>query len=145
MIHGTGEVVGAAMVQHPDIAKISFTGSSAVGKSIARDGVATMKRVTLELGGKSPNIILDDADLKKAIPLAVMGAVMNSGQACIAPTRLLVPESKLEEVKEGLRNAFLNLKVGNPADPTVNVRPMVTAKQYQKSPILYPQRCGRRC
>jgi aldehyde dehydrogenase (NAD+) len=132
VVHGSGDVVGAALVQHPDVAKITFTGSSAVGKSIARDGAATMKRVTLELGGKSPNILLDDADLENALPLAVMGAVMNSGQACIAATRLIVPESKLEQVKAGLIKAMGNLKVGDPANPENNVGPLVNKKQYDR-------------
>jgi hypothetical protein len=88
VVTGRGEVVGAELVRNPDVAKISFTGSVAVGKSIMRDGAATMKRVTLELGGKSPNILLDDADLKKAIPNAVVIAFLNSGQACVAGTRL---------------------------------------------------------
>jgi aldehyde dehydrogenase (NAD+) len=90
-VAGRGDVVGAELVRNPDVAKISFTGSVAVGQTIMRDGAATMKRVTLELGGKSPNILLDDADLDKAIPTALAIAFMNSGQACVAGTRLLVP------------------------------------------------------
>src|SRR5579864_3385255 len=83
VVIGRGDVVGAEIVRNPDVAKISFTGSGAVGKSIMRDGAATMKRVTLELGGKSPNIVLDDADLNSAIPRALAIAFMNSGQACV--------------------------------------------------------------
>ncbi len=98
IVNGLGAVVGAEITSNPDISKISFTGSTMVGKAIAKGAIDTMKRVTLELGGKSPNIILDDADLNTAIPMAVFGAYMNSGQACIAPTRLLVPENKLDEV-----------------------------------------------
>src|SRR5580692_7043502 len=94
VVSGRGEVVGAELVRNPDVAKISFTGSAAVGTSIMRDAAATMKRVTLELGGKSPNIILDDADLRKAIPDAFVIGFMNSGQACVAGTRLLVPKSR---------------------------------------------------
>jgi Aldehyde dehydrogenase family len=84
LVIGRGDVVGAEIVRDPDVAKISFTGSVAVGKSIMRDGAATMKRVTLELGGKSPNILLDDADLSKTIPTTLAIAFMNSGQACVA-------------------------------------------------------------
>lgn len=87
IVTGRGDTVGAEITRHPDIAKISFTGSTAVGKAIARGAVDTMKRVTLELGGKSPTVFLDDADFAKAMPLAALAAVMNSGQACIAGTR----------------------------------------------------------
>ena len=95
VVTGLGTVVGAEMVRNPDVAKISFTGSVAVGEQIMRDGAATMKRVTLELGGKSPTILLDDAVLEKAIPAALILAFLNSGQACAAGTRLLVPKSRL--------------------------------------------------
>src|SRR5713226_1788172 len=99
VVIGRGDVVGAELVRNPDVAKISFTGSVAVGQSIMRDGAATMKRVTLELGGKSPTVLLDDAALDQAIPSALVLAFMNSGQACAAGTRLLVPESRLDAVK----------------------------------------------
>ena len=85
---GKGEVVGAEFVRNRDVAEVSFTGSSGVGESIVRDGAATMKRVTLELGGKSPDILLDDVVLARAIPTALGIAFMNSGQACAAGTRL---------------------------------------------------------
>src|SRR6266568_3278154 len=106
VVIGRGDVVGAELVRNPDVAKISFTGSVAVGQSIMRDGAATMKRVTLELGGKSPTILLDDAALDKAIPAALILAFMNSGQACAAGTRLLVPKSRLDAVKRGIREAM---------------------------------------
>src|SRR5579862_5110678 len=91
VVTGLGNIVGAELTRNPDVAKISFTGSVGVGENIMRDGAATMKRVTLELGGKSPTILLDDAVLDKAIPAALVLAFMNSGQACAAGTRLLVP------------------------------------------------------
>jgi len=94
VVTGLGNVVGAELVRNPDVAKISFTGSVAVGETIMRDGAATMKRMTLELGGKSPTVLLDDAALDKAIPAALTMAFMNSGQACAAGTRLLVPMSR---------------------------------------------------
>src|SRR5579863_2311106 len=99
VVTGLGNVVGAELTRNPDVAKISFTGSVGVGQGIMRDGAATMKRVTLELGGKSPTIVLDDADLDKAIPTALAIAFINSGQACVAGTRSLVPKSKLDAVK----------------------------------------------
>src|ERR1700676_188278 len=104
VVTGRGEVVGAELVRNPDVDKISFTGSVAVGERIMRDGAATMKRVTLELGGKSPTILLDDAALDKAIPAALMMAFLNSGQACAAGTRLLVPKGRLDDIKRRIRD-----------------------------------------
>lgn len=132
IVNGLGEVVGAEISRNPDIAKISFTGSTNVGKIIAKEAVETMKRVTLELGGKSPNIILDDANFSEAIPLAIIAAYMNSGQACIAGTRLLVPENRLEEVKELIKEVISNTIVGDPKNETTAVGPMVSAKQYER-------------
>lgn len=132
LVNGLGNVVGAELTTNPDIAKISFTGSTLTGKLIAKGAVDTMKRVTLELGGKSPNLILDDADLEKAIPAAVFGAYMNSGQACIAPTRLLVPENKLEEVNILAKAAVQLVRVGDPMDENTHVGPMVSAKQFDR-------------
>jgi len=132
IVNGRGDVVGEEIIRHPDIAKISFTGSTAVGKHIARGAVETMKRVNLELGGKSPNIILDDADLTRAIPLALAAATINSGQACLAGTRLLVPENRLEQVIDLTRAAVAELKVGNPRDPGTRIGPMASQKQYER-------------
>jgi aldehyde dehydrogenase (NAD+) len=132
IVTGRGDTVGAEIARHPDIAKISFTGSTAVGKAIARSAVDSMKRVTLELGGKSPTVFLDDADFAKAMPVAAMAAVMNSGQACIAGTRLLVPRSRLAEAQQLAVRAFDALVVGPTADPRVNVGPMVTRKQWER-------------
>jgi aldehyde dehydrogenase (NAD+) len=132
VVTGLGTVVGAEMVRNPDVAKISFTGSVAVGQQIMRDGAATMKRVTLELGGKSPTILLDDAALDQAIPAALVLAFMNSGQACAAGTRLLVPKSRLDEVKRGIRTAMRAFTVGDPANPKTAIGPMVSQKQYDR-------------
>jgi aldehyde dehydrogenase (NAD+) len=132
VVAGRGYVVGAELVRNPDVAKISFTGSAAVGQSIMRDGAATMKRVTLELGGKSPNILLDDADLKKAIPTALGIAFLNSGQACVAGTRLLVPKNRFDEVKRALVDTMPAFPVGDPADPKTAVGPMVSQKQFER-------------
>jgi aldehyde dehydrogenase (NAD+) len=132
VVTGRGEVVGAEFVRNPDVAKISFTGSVAVGKTIMRDGAATMKRVTLELGGKSPNILLDDAVLEKAIPTALGIAFLNSGQACAAGTRLLVPKRRLDAVKRAIVDAMTAFPAGDPADPKTAVGPMVTQKQYER-------------
>jgi aldehyde dehydrogenase (NAD+) len=132
VVIGRGSVVGAELVTNPDVDKISFTGSVGVGESIMRDGAATMKRVTLELGGKSPTILLDDAVLDQAIPSALVMAFLNSGQACAAGTRLLVPKSRLDEVKRAIREAMKSFTVGDPADPKTVIGPMVSQKQYER-------------
>jgi aldehyde dehydrogenase (NAD+) len=132
VVTGLGTTVGAELVRNPEVNKISFTGSVGVGESIMRDGAATMKRVTLELGGKSPTILLDDAALDTAIPSALIMAFLNSGQACAAGTRLLVPKSRLDEVKRGIREAMRAFTVGDPADPKTAVGPMVSQKQFER-------------
>jgi aldehyde dehydrogenase (NAD+) len=132
VVTGLGTVVGAELVRNPDVAKISFTGSVAVGEQIMRDGAKTMKRVTLELGGKSPTILLDDAVLDQAIPSALVMAFLNSGQACAAGTRLLVPKSRFDAVKRGIRDAMRAFAVGDPADPKTAIGPMVSQKQYER-------------
>lgn len=131
-VTGLGNVVGTELTVNPDVSKISFTGSTAVGKLIAKTAVDTMKRVTLELGGKSPNIILDDANLEEVVPQAVFGAYMNSGQACIAPTRLLVPESQIDKVNEIARVTAEKVVVGLPQNNETNVGPMVSVKQFER-------------
>jgi aldehyde dehydrogenase (NAD+) len=132
VVTGLGNVVGAELTRNPDVDKISFTGSVAVGQMIMRDSAATMKRVTLELGGKSPTILLDDAALDRAIPAALVMAFLNSGQACAAGTRLLVPKSRLDEVKRAIRDAMQVFTVGDPADPKTAIGPMVSQKQYER-------------
>jgi aldehyde dehydrogenase (NAD+) len=132
VVTGFGNVVGAELVRNPDVNKISFTGSVAVGESIMRDGAATMKRITLELGGKSPTILLDDAELGHAIPAALTMAFMNSGQACAAGTRFLIPKNRLDVVKQAIRGAMEAFAVGNPADPKTAIGPMVSQKQYER-------------
>lgn len=132
IVNGSGDTVGAAITAHRDIAKISFTGSTAVGKRIARGAVDTLKRVTLELGGKSPNLLLDDADLALAIPIAVAAFTFNSGQACLAGTRLIVPASRLEEIQQRIKTAVEALQVGDPADAGTQIGPLVNAAQYAR-------------
>jgi aldehyde dehydrogenase (NAD+) len=132
VVTGRGDVVGAELTRNSDVAKISFTGSVAVGQGIMRDGAETMKRVTLELGGKSPTILLDDANLSQAIPSALVLALMNSGQACAAGTRLLVPKKQLDAVKRAIVEAMRAFPVGDPANPKTAVGPMATQKQYER-------------
>jgi aldehyde dehydrogenase (NAD+) len=132
IVTGRGETVGAEISAHPDVAKISFTGSTAVGKTILRTGAETLKRVTLELGGKSPVVVLDDADFAQAVPLAIQAGFMNSGQACIAGTRILVPESRLAEFEALAKIAVAGTKAGDPRDMQTEVGPMVSRKQWDR-------------
>jgi aldehyde dehydrogenase (NAD+) len=132
IVNGRGDVVGAELSSHPDVAKVTFTGSTAVGRSIMRSGAETMKRVTLELGGKGPNIILPDADVEAAVSNVVAVGFLNSGQACIAGTRVLAPRSRLPEFLDRLKTAVATLKVGGSADPAVKVGPMVSQKQWDR-------------
>ena len=132
IVTGRGDVVGAELSTHPDVTKISFTGSTAVGKIIQRAATDTMKRVHLALGGKSPSIILDDADLTKAVPLALNAAFMNNGQACISGSRLLVPERRLAEVITVVKETVAKMKVGDPADPTTVIGPLANRNQYER-------------
>lgn len=132
VVNGRGDVVGLELSRHPDIAKISFTGSTATGKLIMREAVETLKRVTLELGGKSPTVILDDADLDSAVPLALRAGFLNSGQACIAGTRILVPQDRLDETVAIARKAIDQFKVGDPKDKDTVIGPMVSQKQWER-------------
>jgi aldehyde dehydrogenase (NAD+) len=132
IVNGRGDVVGAELSTHPDVAKISFTGSTAVGRAILRAASETMKRVTLELGGKGPNVILEDANLDTAIPTAVLMGFNNSGQACVAGTRILAPRSRMAEILPRLEAAVVAIKVGEATDPTVMIGPMVSQKQYDR-------------
>ena len=132
IVTGRGDTVGAEISAHPDVAKISFTGSTAVGKTILRTGAETLKRVTLELGGKSPVVILDDADFAEAVPLALQAGFMNSGQACIAGTRILVPQSRLTEFEERVRFEVARTQAGDPRDPATQIGPMVSRKQWER-------------
>jgi aldehyde dehydrogenase (NAD+) len=132
IVTGRGDSVGAQISSHPDVAKISFTGSTAVGKTILRTGADTLKRVTLELGGKSPTIVLDDADFEQVVPLAINAGFMNSGQACIAGTRILVPRQRLAEFEARVRDEVALTQSGDPRDPRTTVGPMVSQKQWER-------------
>jgi aldehyde dehydrogenase (NAD+) len=132
IVTGRGETVGAEISAHPDVAKLSFTGSTAVGKSIQSAGAQTLKRVTLELGGKSPFIVLDDADFDEVVPLALQAGFMNSGQACIAGTRILVPQARLAEFEQKIVAAVAQIQSGDPRDPRTSIGPMVSQKQWER-------------
>ncbi|AOR71146.1 aldehyde dehydrogenase [Burkholderia stabilis] len=132
IVNGRGDVVGDAISRSPDVAKISFTGSSAVGQHLVGAGAATMKRVTLELGGKSPTVVLDDADFANIMPLVLQAGFMNSGQACIAGTRVLVPRHRLAEFEEAIKQAVARVRSGDPRDAGTDIGPMVSAKQWER-------------
>lgn len=130
IVTGRGETVGETLSRHPDVAKISFTGSTNTGKAILRNAAESFKRVTLELGGKSPTILLDDVDLEQAIPLVIQAGFMNSGQACVAGTRILVPYLRKAEIETALAQAVAAVKSGDPRNSTTDVGPMVSEKQW---------------
>jgi acyl-CoA reductase-like NAD-dependent aldehyde dehydrogenase len=129
VVAGPGSVCGRRLVEHPDVAKIAFTGSTEVGRSIAAGAAQHIKRVTLELGGKSPNVIFADADLEaaaRAAPLAVFG---NAGQDCCARSRILVERAAMERFVELLGDAVRGLRVGDPLDPETQMGPLISAGQ----------------
>lgn len=132
IINGTGPLAGDALTRHRDIAKITFTGSTATGRAILRAASETMKRVTLELGGKGAQIVLDDADLDAAAAQVLANGFINSGQACIAGTRILVPQQRLTAMQERLVAALANWPVGPGNDSRSRIGPMVSAKQWER-------------
>ncbi|MBA2933797.1 aldehyde dehydrogenase family protein [Sphingomonas sp. CGMCC 1.13654] len=131
MVHGDGPTVGAALSSHPDIDMVSFTGSTRAGIEVARNAAPTIKRVHQELGGKSANIILADADIAAAVTAGVKSVAHNSGQSCNAPTRMLVPASKMAEAIVAARAAAEGIMVGDPK-AGVEVGPVVSKVQFDK-------------
>jgi aldehyde dehydrogenase (NAD+) len=131
VVTGPGRVVGEAMATHPDIDMISFTGSNPVGRRVQELAAGTVKRVGLELGGKSAGIVLDDADLDATLPRLVESGLMNSGQTCAALTRLVVPRHRLAEVEDRARAMVAGFTVGDPLDPETGLGPVVSAAQRE--------------
>jgi len=132
VVPGFGATAGAAMASHPDIDKIAFTGSTAVGRLILQAAAGNMKKVTLELGGKSPNIIFPDAELDKALEAAVATICRNSGQICSAGTRLFVHESIHDEAAERVAKLASTYKVGSPFDADTQLGPLISARQMER-------------
>jgi aldehyde dehydrogenase (NAD+) len=132
LVNGDGPNVGAAIASHPEVDMVSFTGSTRAGVQVAIAAAPTVKRVAQELGGKSANLILDDADLEKAVAGGVQGCAMNSGQSCNAPTRMLVPASRHDEAVAIARAAVANVKVGAPATEGTTIGPVVSEAQWNK-------------
>ncbi|MEM7422181.1 MAG: aldehyde dehydrogenase [Pseudomonadota bacterium] len=132
VVAGFGQEAGAALVDHPGVSKITFTGSDRTGAAIYAQAAKHIKRVSLELGGKSPNIIFDDADLEAACAGAVSGIFAATGQTCIAGSRLLVQNSVREEVERRLIDIARTARIGDPMKPDTNIGPVTTQPQYQK-------------
>jgi betaine-aldehyde dehydrogenase len=127
-----GREVGEHLVTHPGIDKVAFTGSTAAGRKIAAACGERLRRVTLELGGKSAAILLDDVNVGAAIPTLLPACIMNNGQACVAQTRILAPKSRYKEVVDAFAAAFGALKVGDPMDPTTAIGPLVADRQRER-------------
>jgi acyl-CoA reductase-like NAD-dependent aldehyde dehydrogenase len=131
VVAGPGSVCGARLVEHPDVAKIAFTGSTEVGRGIAEGAAATIKRVTLELGGKSANLVFADADLEAAAAAAPLAVFGNAGQDCCARSRILVERSALDPFMEALERAVKGMKVGDPLDEETQMGPLISADQRE--------------
>lgn len=136
LVNGDGPSVGAAMSAHPDIDMMSFTGSTRAGVEVAKAAASSVKRVAQELGGKSPNIVLADADLQAAVTSGVRQVLSNSGQSCNAPTRMLVPVDQMATAGEIAAAAASATKVGHPADEGTHIGPVVSEVQFNKIQAL---------
>jgi aldehyde dehydrogenase (NAD+) len=131
LVFGDGPGVGVPLSSHPDVDMVSFTGSTRAGIEVARNAAPTVKRVTQELGGKSPNIVLDDEDFAKNVAAGVSVMMMNSGQSCNAPSRMLVPNSRMDEAIETAKQTAGAVKVGDPSDKTA-IGPVASKVQFDK-------------
>jgi aldehyde dehydrogenase (NAD+) len=132
LVSGSGPVAGEALVSHPDVDVVSFTGSTQAGRRVSELASRSIKKVSLELGGKSPNVVLDDADLTAAVPAAVHAAMANSGQTCSALTRLLVPRDRLGEVERIAAAVVEAIKVGDPQDDSTQMGPLSSRVQQRR-------------
>ncbi|MGK2284946.1 aldehyde dehydrogenase family protein [Pedomonas sp. V897] len=132
LVNGDGPTVGAALSRHPDVAMVSFTGSTRAGIEVAKNAADTVKRVAQELGGKSPNIILDDANLEKAVTAGFRSVCVNAGQSCNAPTRMLLPRARYEEAVAIAKAAAEKVVVGNPREANVTYGPVASEAQWNK-------------
>ncbi|OBF53542.1 aldehyde dehydrogenase family protein [Mycolicibacterium monacense] len=130
LVSGSGRVVGERIAEHPDVDLVSFTGSTAVGQRVAELAAKSVKKVALELGGKSANVILDGGDLATAVKVGVGNAFLNGGQTCMAWTRMLVPQSRYAEALELVEAAASRYTVGDPLDPATRIGPSASASQF---------------
>lgn len=136
LVNGTGDIVGSAMSAHPDVDMVSFTGSTRAGVLVAQAAAPTIKRVVQELGGKSPNVFLADANFAEAVPKGVLGAIRNVGQSCAAPTRMVVPRARLAEVEALAAEAANGVAVGDPNDESMVIGPLANRPQFEKVQAL---------
>jgi aldehyde dehydrogenase (NAD+) len=132
LVNGDGPGVGVALSKHPDVDMVSFTGSTRAGISVAQNAAPTVKRVCQELGGKSANIVLDDANFPTAVAQGMGGCTLNSGQSCNAPTRMLVPNKRMDEAAAIAKAAAQAVKVGDPTNADTNIGPVVSKAQWDK-------------
>ena len=132
LVNGDGPTVGAALATHPDVDMVSFTGSTRAGTEVAKGAAATVKRVHQELGGKSPNVLLDDVDFERAVKASVLHVFQNSGQSCNAPTRMLVPAAKLAAVEAIAKKVAESVIVGDPKAEGTAVGPLVSKIQFDR-------------
>ena len=139
LVNGNGPTVGVAMSCHTGIDMMSFTGSTRAGISVAENAARSVKRVAQELGGKSPNLILDDADLAKIVARDTFRVCINTGQSCNAPTRMLVPHSRMEEAAAAAKTTAESIRVGDPSSAETQIGPVVSRAQYEKVQRLIQQ------
>jgi aldehyde dehydrogenase (NAD+) len=132
LINGDGNSVGAPLSSHREVDMVSFTGSTRAGSEVARNAAASVKRVHQELGGKSPNVLLDDADFERAVTKSVLHVFQNSGQSCNAPTRMLVPAAKLAEVEAIAKRVAESVVTGDPTSEKTNLGPLVSKLQFER-------------
>src|SRR5207302_3311307 len=132
LVSGTGPAVGEAIAAHPDIDMVSFTGSTRAGRRVSELAAQTVKKVAVELGGKSPNVILEDADLERAVASGIQECYLNSGQTCSALTRMLVPRSKLAEVEDLAKTTAETYTPGDPFGDTARLGPLVSETQLER-------------
>lgn len=136
MVHGTGEGVGAPLSSHPDVDLVSFTGSTRAGTAVMKVAADTIKKVCLELGGKSANILLDDVDFERSVKQGVLTCFSNTGQSCNAPTRMLVPEAEMDRVIGIAEQAAQKVRLGDPQSEETSMGPVVSKRQYERIQML---------
>src|SRR5699024_7401217 len=132
LVNVTGYTVGDSLTSHPDVEKVSFTGSKATGEHITKNSAATIKKVALELGGKSPMIVLDDYDIEQAAKIATANVMYNCGQVCSLASRTLIPKDKVDAFTEAVKETLKKYQVGHPHDPNSRVGPLISQAQFDK-------------
>jgi acyl-CoA reductase-like NAD-dependent aldehyde dehydrogenase len=142
LVDGDGPTVGAALSAHPDVDMVSFTGSTRAGIQVDKAAADTVKKVALELGGKSPNVILEGADLQKAVTHGVMSMMSNTGQSCNAPSRMLVPRSRLAQVEAIAASTVAKVRVGDPQDAATTMGPQASEQQWRRVQSLIEKGIG---